>query len=210
MPRPEVIHLIALIATFLLLIGTLKHKVCLASAYLFIIVTKPGLYYPVLAQLRFELIIAIFLLILILISPNKGELLSLDRSKILRYMFYFLIVIFVSMIQAFDIGASWERIYTMVLPACLLTLLILVFCREIKDVRFFLWTFGIVTASLGYEPVYRYLSGDVVNSLNTGVGNFSFAISKSGIASGHVSLAHYLVQGMPFLWYLSVTSPLGL
>ncbi len=202
MPKPEVIHLIALLGIIILLIGTVKYKVCLPSAYLAIMMTRPGLYYPLLAQIRFELIVAIFALLLIMISKEKSELLSLRRSNILRYMFFFLVVIFTSMVQAFDIGRSWDRIYVEILPNLILISLLLVFCREKKDVRFFLWTFGIVTASLAYEPIYRYLSGDLVNTL----GGFDYAVAEKGLAEGHTSLAHYLLQGMPFLWYLVISS----
>ncbi|MFC1814840.1 O-antigen ligase family protein [Thermodesulfobacteriota bacterium] len=202
MPTPEATKLLALLGTFALLIGTFKYKVCLPSAYLVIIVTKLGIYYPVLAQIRFELIIVIFALLVIMVSEEKAELLSLERSKILRYMFFFLVIIFVSMIQAFDIARSWDRIYIEILPNCVFIALLLVFCRQQKDIRFFLWTFGIVTAWLGYEPIYRYLHGDLVNTL----GGFDYAVAEAGLVRGHTSLAHYLLQGMPILWYLSIAS----
>jgi len=202
MPSPETIHLIALLGTFALLIGTLKYKACLPSAYLAIMMTRPGLHYSILRQVRFELIIAIMALVLIMISTQKNELLSLKRSRILRYMFLFLLVIVASMIQAFDIARSWDRIYIEILPNLVLILLLLVFCREKKDIRFFLWTFGIVTAWLGYEPIYRYWHGDLVETF----GGFDYAVAEAGLVAGHTSLAHYLLQGMPILWYLSVTS----
>ena len=203
MPSPEIAQLVALLAAFVLLvIGVFGNKVCFASAYLLIMVTKPGGHFPVLAHIRFEMIVAIIALLSIILSRESAELLSLGRSKILRYMFFFLLVIVVSMMQAFDIGRSWDRIYIEILPNCILVLLLLVFCREQKDVKLFLWTVGLVTAWLGYEPIYRYLSGDVVDSL----GGFDYGVAKTGLVAGHTGLAHYLLQGMPILWYLSILS----
>lgn len=61
-------------------------------------------------------------------------------------------------------------------------------------------------ASLGYEPVFRYLAGDVTDSLNTGIGGFQFATAEEGRAAGHTSLANYLLYAMPFFWYLACAS----
>jgi O-antigen ligase len=202
MPAPEILNLIALLGIFAFLLEAIKNAVFLPCAYLAIIMTKPGIYYPVLAEIRFELIVAIMALAMILGARGKNKLLSLKRSKILWAMVVFLLVIAMSMIQAFDIAISLDRIYIEIMPNLILVCLVLVFCKERNDIKVFLWTFGIITALLGYEPIYRYLHGDLVETF----GDFDYAVAKAGLVRGHTSLAHYLLQGMPILWYLALTS----
>ena len=82
MPDPQIIHHISLIATFILLLLSFNNKIYFASAYLIIIVMRPGLYYPMMGQFRFELIIALWAVLLLLSTNNLGALLSKKRSKI--------------------------------------------------------------------------------------------------------------------------------
>lgn len=201
MLRPELIQLLSLLGIFFFLIASFKNKIYFAIAYLFIIISKPGIYYPVLAKIRFELIIAIIAVVLIVSQKDNIKLLSIHRSKIVRAMFFFLLVIFVSMLQAYDISRAWDRIYVEIFPDCILVSLLLVTCRERKDIKIFLWAFGLITVWLGYEPVYNYINGIRVDQL----GGAEYAVSESGLASGHVSLANNLLQGMPVLWYLGIS-----
>lgn len=208
MPGSELIILISLICTFALLIGTFKYKVCFPSAYLIVLMIRPGLYFPILEQIRFELVLAFLGVLLIISSGELPKLLSQDRSKITRYMFFFLIVMLISMLQAFDIARSWNRIYMEILPNTLLVIMIIISCKNERDVKIFLWTFGIATVLLGYEAVFRYLSGDVVDTSmggNEGL-MFDYAVSEEGRVSGHAALGNYFLQAMPVLWYLAIAS----
>ncbi len=202
MPDFEIIQFFAVLGSFVLLIASFKYKVCIASAYFSVIVTRPGLYYPFLRQIRFELVFAIIALLFILFSRERHQYLNPGKSKTLRYLYYLILIIFLSMIQAFNFTSSWEWIYSQVLPATLLTFLLLLFCRDQKDIKIFLWVFCIYTFYLCYEPVFSYLAGDLVFSF----GDFDYAVGKKGLVANHNSLANYSLQAMPFLWYLSVIS----
>ena len=202
MPNPEIIHLCSLLGIFFFLIASFKNKIYFASAYLFIMIAKPGIFYPVMAKIRFELIIAIIAVVLIVLQKDNLKMLSIHGSKIVNSMLFFLLVIFASMLQAYDVARAWDRIYVEILPDCILVLLLLVTCRNIKDIKKFLWSFGLITAWLGYEPIYNFINGITVDQL----GGAEYAVSESGLASGHVSLANNLLQGMPVLWYLGISS----
>lgn len=205
MPKPELILLISLIGTFVLLIGTFKYKACFPSAYLIILMMRPGLYYPILAQVRFELILAILGVVLIIFSSNNLRFLSLERSKITRYMFFFLIVIFVSMLQAFDISISWRRVYSQILPNALLAILIITTCENKRDVKIFIWTFCVTTVIFAYEPIFRYINGDIVDTSAQRL-VFDYAMADRGRGASHAALGIYMVQVMAFLWYLAIAS----
>lgn len=201
MPTPEIINYIFLAFIFFLLFGAFKHKILLPSAYLFIIVMKPGLYYPFLNNIRFQLIITIIILLSIFKSTQKEKLLSLDRSKILRYMFYFFLITTISMFQAFDFLRSWNRMYDQILPNFLLVVQLLLFCKNEKDIKIFLIILGISRLWLGYEPLYKYLTGDVWDA-GYGAIAFDYATGSHGIARYHTSLAHNLIDAIPFFIYL--------
>lgn len=206
MPDPLIVYHVLLGVTLLFLLVSFFQKNFFVCAYLLIVINRPGLYYPVLEQFRFELIVAIWAMLLIIFSGQASALLSVQRHKIVRYMFYFFAVIVLSMLQAFDLVQSWEWIYKQVFPSILIALLMLVYCRNKRDLNFLLWVYSITMASLGYEAVFRYLAGDVTDILNTGIGGFQFATAEQGRASGHTSLANYLLYAMPFLWYLGCAS----
>lgn len=203
MPKPELIILISLIGTFALLIGTFKYKVCFASAYLMVLILRPGIYYPILAQVRFELILAFLGVLMIAFSGDNLRFLSLEKSKITRYMLFFLIVILVSMLQAFDFYRSWNRVYTEILPNTLLVILIITTCKNERDVKILLWVFCITTFLLGYEPAYLYISGDI-NTVSRSSLEYGYAVAEKGRVSGHTALALYMLQGMSIVWYLAI------
>lgn len=205
MPEPKLIVLVSLIFSFVLMIGAFKYRVCFASSYLIILMIRPGLYYPFLDQIRFELLVAVLGLVVIFSSGDNLKFLSMKRSKITRYMYFFLIVIFVSMLQAWNFYRSWDRVYIEVIPNILLVVLLITSCENKKDVKIFLWVFGITTFFLGYEAVFRFLSGDVVNDAE-GMLAFGYGVSEKGRTEGHTGLANYLLQGMPVLFYLSIAS----
>ena len=199
MPEPELIQLIVTLGIFVLLGAIFINRAFLPAAYLGIIIMRPGIYYPILENIRFELIVAVVALMMILLSGESSKLLSTERSKILRYMFFFALVIAVSMLQAFSFIRAWGRVYEEILPNCLLVSLILICCRDKKGIRILLWSFVIFYVYLGYEPIYKYLTGDVIDSLD----DFNYAIADKGLAAGHVGLAHRLCVGGAICWYLA-------
>jgi len=139
---------------------------------------------------------------MILITPDFVKLLSPRRSRIVGAMLVLMVVTFASLAQAFDRLVAWNWVYIQVLPDIMLVALILVFCKDERDIKLLFWTFGLVTAWLAYEPIYRYMSGMVVDSM----GDFDYAVASTGIGAGHTGLAHHLLHGMPFLWYASMES----
>lgn len=200
MPTPETINTVSLIIIFILLILTLKNRVYGLLAYTCISITRPGVYFPLLGKIRFEMIVALVMLIIIIVSQERRHLLSLHRNQISRNLFIFFGVVILSMFQALDFQTAFDKTWEFA-KIYAFGLLILALVRTDRDLKIFLWTFGILMAWIGYEPIYNFLSGVV-----TVRGEVSYSVASTGRGAGHVALGIYLVQGLIFLWYLTVSN----
>lgn len=199
MPTPETIRLIAIIGSFFLLLVSLRNPLYGMLAYLVIMMTRPGLYYPALANVRIELIFALVVVIeAIITKKDLGNKIRFQYNAVNKYMFLFLLVIMASFAQAWDYSVSWNDVVIEFLKIYVLFLMILLLAESERDVRITLWTFAIATIFLGYEGIYLYIHGGETYIFR----GVDVAIASEGFASGHVAAANMQLQGLPIMFYL--------
>lgn len=199
MPTPQIINIIVLGIIYILLILTFRSKIYGLLAYTCILIVRPGTLFPYLNEIRFELIVALVLLVVIFFSGQCRKSLSFSRNKITLNVFLFVLIVIVSFIFAInhDIASlfTWEfiKIYAFFL-------MIIAIVRTEDDLKMFIWTFALLMIWLGYEPIYNYLN-DIVRLRE----EIEYGVASTGRAAGHVALGIYLCQGMAFLWYLTAS-----
>ncbi len=198
MPTPQTINIIALTVTFILLILMLKSKFYGLLAYTCISFTRPGIYFSFLGKIRFELIVALIVLTLIMLTKEGRNLLSLSRNPISRNLFIFFVVVIVSMIQSIDFSTAYNRTWEFA-KVYAFFMMILSLVKTERELKFFLWGFAILMAWIGYEPIYNFFAGVVRERAE-----FEYGVASTGRGSGHVALGIYLLQGLAFVWYLII------
>lgn len=201
MPHPDTIRLICTIIAACLLFGTLVRPVFGITAYMIVMVTRPGIFYPLLGQLRAELIVGVAILAFMVLT---GRIRRLTLSEpINKNMFLLFGVMLASMLQAIDFSYSWEWMvdFAKVLAFYMMTVTML---ESREDVTFFLWVFGLLMALLAYTAVYNYHAGIIVQS--QGGSRIDYATAEQGMGSGHVALANLTLQGMPIILFMSLVT----
>lgn len=199
MPSPQTINIIALIVTLIFLALMLKNRFYGLLAYVCVMFTWPGVHFPLLAKIRFELLLALIVLTLIMLTKEGRSSLSLSRSPISRNLFIFFVVVIVSMVQAIDFSTAYNRAWEFA-KIYAFYMMILALVKTESDLKIFLWTFVILMAWIGYEPIYNFVSGVVRER-----GEAEYAVASEGRGSGHVALGIYLLQGLAFVWYLLIS-----
>ena len=199
MPTPQTIYTVVLIIIFLLLILMLKNRFYGLIVYMCVFITMIGLHFQFLGNIRFELIVALIVLIIILVSPESRNLLSLKRSSISRNLFIFFLVVILSMAQSLDFQTAFDRTWEFA-KIYALYLMIVALVNSDRDLKIFLWSFVILMALVGYEPIYNFLHGITMDR-----GLAEYAVAEKGRGSGHVALGIYLIQGLCYLWYLTIS-----
>lgn len=199
MPSAESIQIILPVACILLLILSLKNPVYGVMSYFIVLNAKLGDMYPALGEIRFELVVAIIVLLRIFISlRGLGNI--LPRSSSINGPFWiFLVVGAISMAFSVDPVISWDFGGYFLLKHALLYLMIVSTVLTTADLNRFLWTFILVTAWIAYEPVANYIAG-----ISSEHGYGAVAYGRYGAAAGHVALANTLNQAIPFIVYFSL------
>jgi putative inorganic carbon (hco3(-)) transporter len=200
MPNPETIRLILLILSLALFVCAFKRPFYGVVSYLIIMMTRPGVFYPALESMRIELVIGLAN-IFIMIAGGRLKHLDLKGSQISKWLFILLIVMLLSMFQAFDFSNSWLQMNEFI-KIYIFFLMIVTMTDTRKDIEVLLIVFGVVTCAIGYDAIYNYHQGIV--STRVGLDEYSYAVTSGGMGSGHVALANLTLQGMPILWYLTV------
>lgn len=202
MPSPHQINILVLIVTFIFLGLMFKDRIYGLIAYLCISFTRPGTNFSFLEKISFEMLVAILIILSIIISKENFKKIAISRNNITRNLFFFLVVVNLSMVFAIDFQTAFERNWEF-FKVYLFCLMIVSLVKTDRDLRFFLWAFTVLIVWVGYEPVYNYIN-------QTGMirdrGGMTYAVAETGRASGHVSLGIYLCQGISFLWYLTVSA----
>lgn len=198
MPDPDTIRLVLTILAGILLAGTILRPAFGVTAYLIIMVTRPGLFYPTLGDMRIELLVGIGILTYMVFSGGIGRLTFTDPVN--KSMFLLLGVMLLSMVQALDftVSLNWMIEFGKVFAFYMMAATML---NSKEDIQIFLWSFGLLTALLAYNAIYNFNAGIVVEAL--GGDRVTYA-TADGMGAGHVALANLTLQGMPFLWYLGV------
>jgi O-Antigen ligase len=206
MPHPDNLRLFVIIISFILLLGLIQRPVCGLISYLSIMMLRPGLFFPVLAKFRIELIVGL-LLILFIFSTGRSARLRPSEDKICKLMFILFAVMAVSMLQAMDFSTSLARM-TEFLKVFLFFIMVVTLPESMDDIEILLLAFGFLTFVIAYDGIYNYLHGTLVKAI--GEFRIDYAVASKGMGSGHVGLANMTLQGMPFIWYIGVYGKKGI
>jgi O-antigen ligase len=200
MPDPTSIRLILTIAGCAMTVLVVFRPALGVTAYLIIMVVRPGIFFPALGAVRIELLVGVGLLAYGLFSGRLPRLTS--RDAINKSMFLVVGVMLLSMVQAIDFSNSldWMIEFGKIVAFYIMVVTML---NSRGDIKMFLWVFGLLTALLAYNAIYNFHTGIVVEATEGGRVAYSAA---DGMGAGHVALANLTLQGMPFLWYLGVSN----
>lgn len=199
LPPAESIQIILPVATVFFLILSLKNPVYGVISYFIVLNAKIGDMYPALGAIRFELIVAVFVLVRIFISL-KGLGNILPRNNPLNGPFWLWVLVgMISVFFSIDSTVSWEYGGYFLLKNALFYLMVVATISTVSDLSKMLWAFIMVTAWIAYEPVANYLSG-----VSSEHGYGAVAFGRYGAAAGHVALANYLNQAIPFIMFFAL------
>ena len=201
MPSPDTIYYFALVLSFTLLLMSFAKPIYGVLAYLLVMMTRLGLHFALLEQMRIELIFALIVIAeAYLTNKDWAQKIRFDYNPVNRYLFFFLLVILFSFAQAWDYAESWNYVVIEFLRIYALFLMMLVLIKNEKDLKMTLWIYSIATIILGYEGIYFYVLGRA-SYVFQGV---DVAIASKGFASGHVAAANMQLQGLPIMFYLII------
>ena len=200
MPHPDTIRLVLVIIALVFFgVGVIRPFYG-AISYLIIMMIRPGLYYPSLGALRIELIVGVAIIIRMALSPDALSRIWDLSNPVIKWMFALFAVMGISMAQAIDFKHSLDWMFDFS-KIFLFFLMIVGLIDDKRDLKMFLWAFGIVTCLIAYDAIYNYHAGVLVKSTE-GSERVDYAVASDGMGSGHVALASLILQCMPFLWYL--------
>lgn len=193
MPSPDDIRILTVAAFIVLMVMGLKRPVWAVLAYMILVYCKLSAYYPVFAAMKAELVFALLILARIFVSKDVFSRLSLTHNKVNKYLFLFVLCVFLSFVFAWDQQYSWDnKVYHFIKVLILFTML-LGGVRDREDLNYFIVGFMFMFAYLAYEPSYYFLTGDGGREYVYGT-NY---IAQIGILSGHVALANNMNQMIP-------------
>jgi len=204
MPHPDTIRLILVIIAGLSFLAMFKRPFYGLICYLIVMMTRPGLYYPQLAELRVELLVGIVIMLVIMLSSGRLMRIRFEEDDIVKWTFILYGVMLISMMQSFDFDVSWDWMVEFS-KIFIFFIMIITLTDNEKDIQVFLFFFAFVTCMIAYSAIFNYFEGNIVKSL--GAGRVDYATAELGMGSGHVALANMTLQGMPALWYLAIRSP---
>jgi O-antigen ligase len=164
-------------------------------AYLLIFMCRFGEFYPILAEVRFELIVGIYLVVRTIINAKGIYKAGWEFNKAVRYVWLFLVIIFLSVPFAFDVATAWEwSIYY--LKLMIFALLVLCLINSEEDLKKFIWWYVVMTFWVAIVPFINYLEGG--SYIAQGVRRIN---AQSEYFSNPNALANTILQGMPFIFY---------
>lgn len=199
MPNPDIIRSVLTILALVSLLGMVKRPFWGVISYLMIMMLRPGLYYPVLGQLRIELLVGVVVILVIFFS---GRIVRIDlrEDPITRWMFILFGVMALSMVQAMDFSQSWDWMNEF-LKVLLFFIMIVTLTEDIKDCEMLLLVFCLMSATIAYEAIFNYMTGKLVESMDESQ-RMSYAVSDAGMGAGHVALANMCNQALAVAWYV--------
>jgi hypothetical protein len=199
LPTAASIQIILPILSILFLLLSFKRNIYGVIAYFIILNAKLGDMYPSLGAIRFEFLAAGIVFLSIFLRGNFTA--AFPKSHALNKSFWLLFLVgMLSMIQAIDLGVSWENGGYNLIKLALFYTMVVVSVRDRADLEKLLWAFVLVTAWIAYEPVSNYLLG-----LGERYGYGEVGMGRFGAASGHVALANTLNQCLPIAFFLAAS-----
>jgi len=204
LPSAETIQIILPVLAVLFLLLSLFNPVYGVVSYFIVLNAKLGDMYPALGQVRFELLVALFVLLRIFVEVQGLERLLPGKNPINRAYLAMFLAGMISVAFSIDPAISWEFGGYNLLRVTVFYVMVVATIKTRSDLSKILWAFVLVTAWIAYEPVSNYLSGEVLSQLYGGV-----AYGRFGQATGHVALANTLNQAIPITLYFGLASRKG-
>jgi hypothetical protein len=199
-PSPEKIQIILPLLSILFLALGFHRTIYGIVSYFIVLTAKLGEMYPALGNIRFELIVAIIVMVSIIIKGKGISSIFSNNSRVLKFTWLLFVIGMISVPQAVDIKISWENGGYGLLKLMIFFLMIVASIHEEQDLRIMVWAFVLMGVWTAYEPVLNYFQGVVRQQSYGGV-----AYGRFGAAAGHVALANTLNQGLPLAYYQAVS-----
>jgi len=175
----------------------LKRPVWAVVAYIILVYCKLSFYYPAFYAISAELVFALFILGRVFLSGDALQKLSFNYNPVNKYLFIFVLCLFLSFSIAWDYQYSWLKIYGFI-KTLIIYVALLGSVRTEKDLTILIMGYLTVFVYLAYEPTYYFLSGAGGSQQIYGT-NY---IAEVGLLSGHVALANNMNQMIPIGYYL--------
>jgi len=126
MPTPDSIRILTVIVPIVLLAMGIRRPVYAVIAYMILVKCKVASYYPAFAAMKGELVLALLILCWLFVSSDFVTKLSLNYDRVNKYLFCFVLCVFLSYTVAWDHQYSWDNavyhfikvlfLYVMILP----------------------------------------------------------------------------------------------
>ncbi len=169
-----------------------------AGGYLILMVFRPMQVYPVLGAMRLELIVCLYIAVLIMIR-QRAERVNPDYHPLNKALLLFFLVALISVVQAFNISASWDFYYNQYFHMFVFFVMIVCLSDKIGDAKLLIFIYLAMVAWLTYLPIYNHLigfgkmRGDVLQSVGETFGVHS-----------HVAQANLMTQTIPFAYFFMI------
>lgn len=196
--EPDSIRIVSVAAFVILFALGMIRPVWAPVAYMILVYCKLSSYYPVFGAMKAELLFAVIIVARILLTGDGFAKLSARYNALNKYLYVFVICVFISFAIAWDRQYSWDNAVYHFIKVLILYIMILIAIDNQHDFKIFVWSFLTMFAYLAYEPTYGFITG-------TGGGQYMYGvnyIASIGILSGHVALANNMNQMIPIAFYL--------
>lgn len=198
MPTPESIQLLSVVIVFALLLLSFFNPFYGLLSYFAVMMTRIGLYFPVLATARIELVIALIVLIETIVLQKGLANLSLKYNPVCKYLLCFFVVMLLSYLQAWDYEHSWNFIIIEFIRVYIFVILVVALVRTQQEVFILLFLFSALTLITGYEGLYLHLNETSTYTFH----EVDVSIATKGMAASHVAAANLQVQCLPITVFL--------
>ena len=196
----SVINKLMLFIIFSLLISSFFKKDKIVSALFLTGLTQIGMFFPILGKIRFEFLIGIFSILIVLLSSNNLNRLSAKTNPISKYYYFFIIITILSI--PFSVSKS-DSIYWFIYycKRCfILFFLVVVLLDDQTKIKNFIWMYLIGITWLSFGAFHNYLTGSNIVI----VGGVERVRGITGLLSNPNGLANTLVGALPIIYYIFV------
>lgn len=179
---------------------SLKRSIFGVIAYFIILNAKLGDMYPILGAIRFEFVAAVIVLLSIFLQAHGLQNILPSKNSLNRALWIYFGLGMLSVPLAVDATASWNNGGYTLFKLILFYVMVVASVHDRDDLTKLIWGMILVTGWIAYEPLYNYITGQVVES---GYGDIAYG--RFGVATGHVALANTLAQAVPVTYYWAIS-----
>lgn len=140
------------------------------------------------------------MVILVIFLSGRFGRVNLREEPVTRWMFVLFGVMSLSMFQAMNFSYSWDWMNEF-LKVLLFFIMIVTLTEDVRDCEILLLVFCLMSATIAYEAIFNYISGNLVESMDESQ-RMSYAVADTGMGAGHVALANMCNQALAIAWYV--------